>query len=83
MTYQITSLKDTKIRLFADDAFVYREITAEGDSATLQKDMDALTKWSNDWQMTFNTGKCFAMQFTTKVSEDFTIYLMWETSGVY
>ena len=35
----------TKTRLFADDTFVYREISSQRDIATLQKDLDSLTKW--------------------------------------
>ena len=35
----------TKTRLCADDAFVCHEISSQWDIATLQKDLDSLTKW--------------------------------------
>jgi len=68
--------KGTKTRLFADDAFIYREINSSDDSSILQKDLDALTKWGNDWQMTFNTDKCFTMHFTTKKSVEMNQYFL-------
>ena len=58
--------KDTKIRLFADDALIYREINSEMDPQTLQKDLDALSKWGSDWQMALNTDKCFYHAFHIK-----------------
>ncbi|XP_072052018.1 uncharacterized protein [Amphiura filiformis] len=56
----------TKTRLFADDAFIYREINSVEDQIILQTDLDAISRWSQDWQMTFNTDKYFKMNFTTK-----------------
>ncbi|XP_072046528.1 NXPE family member 3-like [Amphiura filiformis] len=56
----------TKTRLFADDAFIYREINSVEDQIILQTDLDAISRWSQDWQMTFHTDKCFKMNFTTK-----------------
>ena len=66
----------TKTRLFADDAFVYREISSQRDIATLQKDLDSLTKWGDEWQMTFNTDKCYTMHFTTKKSPVISDYIL-------
>ena len=66
--------KGTKICLFADDALIYREINSEMDPQTLQKDLDALSKWGVDWQMAFNTDKCFTMHFTSKKSPNITPY---------
>ena len=64
----------TKSRLFADDGFVSREINSQNDKITFQKDLDALTKWSSDWQMSFNIKKCFIMHFTTKKHPNITPY---------
>ena len=66
----------TKTRHFADDAFVYREISSQWDIATLQKDLDSLTKWGDEWQMTFNTDKCYTMHFTTKKSPVISDYIL-------
>ena len=49
-------------RLFADDAKVYKVIGSERDQDQLQKDLDSLFKWSEDWLLRFNVQKCKAMQ---------------------
>lgn len=46
------------IRLFADDCFLYRTITGPMDNQILQDDLNALSKWERDWQMSFNIEKC-------------------------
>ena len=58
----------TRTRLFADDAFVYRELNNAEDSWIFQKDLDALSNWGSAWQMSFNTDKCHIMNFTNKRS---------------
>lgn len=48
-------------RLYADDTLIctnLKETNREG----LQQDIDELQKWSNKWQMSFNTSKCRHMQ---------------------
>ena len=52
------------VRLFADDCVLYREIKNEFDSHELQKDLNRLAQWEHDWQMHFNTQKCFDMRIT-------------------
>ena len=49
---------------FADDCVLYREIKNESDSHELQKDLNWLAQWEHDWQMHFNTQKCFVMRIT-------------------
>jgi hypothetical protein len=49
------------LRLFADDTKVGREIRSVRDTETLQSDLDALCKWSDDWLLPFNTAKCKLM----------------------
>ncbi len=58
----------TKIRLFADDCLLYREINSAEDQRILQKDLDSMIKWSNTWQMSFNPKKCFVVNVTNKKS---------------
>ncbi len=41
------------IRLFADDALIYRYVNNKEDSNNLQKDPDQLCEWENKWQMSF------------------------------
>lgn len=48
----------TTIRLFADDCLVYRKIHNLQDQDVLQRDLNALEKWSQTWGMRFNPSKC-------------------------
>ena len=56
----------TKLRLFADDSLLYREIRTERDSKILQKDLNRLQKWEKDWQMEFHPQKCQVLRITNK-----------------
>ena len=58
--------------------FVYSEISSQRDIArpTLQKDLDSLTKWGDEWQMTFDTDTCYTMHFTTKKSPVISDYIL-------
>ena len=64
----------TKMHLFADKALIYCEINTVDDTKIFQKDLDTLSKWGADWQMAFNTDKCFTMHFTSKKSPSITPY---------
>ena len=46
------------IKLFADDAKLYRAVSTSDDSECLQKDLDALANWTQKWLLPFNTSKC-------------------------
>ncbi len=50
---------DSKIRLFADDCLIYREINSIEDKVQLQKDLDSLQDWAENWGMRFNAQKCY------------------------
>ena len=52
----------SKIRLFADDALVYKEIGSVADAKALQADINILTEWASTWQMLFNAKKCYVMR---------------------
>ena len=41
------------VRLFADDAIVYRTISYPSDCQTLQQDLDKLSNWEKTWLMEF------------------------------
>ena len=53
-------------RLFANDSVVYYQISSSDDSASLQKDLDALQDWEDKWLMQFNASKCQVLQITNK-----------------
>ena len=57
---------DSTLRLFADDALLYRSINTMNDSAILQNDIDKLVSWSKTWQMLFNVTKCHTMRISRK-----------------
>ena len=48
----------TRIRLFADDCFIYRAIHSIQDQILLKQDLDTLQSWSMTWGMKFNPSKC-------------------------
>ena len=56
----------TKLRLFADDSFLYRQINTENDVAILQKDLNTLQKWEEKWKMEFHPDKCQVLKITNK-----------------
>ena len=67
------------IRLFSDDALIYRRNSSTSDSATLQKDLDTLVEWSKKWQMRFNPAECSRLRVTRKRSPIKTAYTMMGT----
>ena len=50
----INTNTSSKIRLFADDRLVYREINSPRDQLLLQQDINTLAQWARMWQMSFN-----------------------------
>ena len=54
----------SKVRLFADDAVLYRQIHSRADCETLQRDLDSLLDWESKWQMSFHPDKCKVMSIT-------------------
>ena len=54
------------VRLFADDAILYKEISSQEDGQSLQKDLDKVAEWSDKWKMKLNTDKCKAMSITRR-----------------
>ena len=57
---------DSTLRLFADDALLYRSISTVNDSVILQNDIDKLVSWSKTWQMQFNVSKCYTMRISRR-----------------
>ena len=54
------------IRLFADDAYLYRIIDRIDDPITLQEDLTALQQWETLWDMEFHPEKCKHLTITNK-----------------
>jgi len=56
----------SKIRLYADDVVLYRDIRSIEDCYVLQNDLDLLAQWSYKWQMMFNPKKCEFLRISNK-----------------
>ncbi len=58
----------SSIRLFADDALLYRCIRSDTDVKQLQDDLDHLQTWEKTWLMSFNPDKCEVLRVTNKTN---------------
>ena len=58
----LPSVVSSKVRLFADDCLIYRNIKNKEDQIALQKDLNLLEHWGNTWGMRFNAAKCNIMR---------------------
>ena len=54
------------VRLFADYCLLYRDIHSERDKLELQKDLESLERWAEEWGMRFNAKKCYIMHISPK-----------------
>ena len=54
----LPSVVSSKVRLFADDCLIYRNIKNKEDQITLQKDLNLFENWGNS----FNAAKCNIMR---------------------
>ena len=54
----LPSIVSSKVRLFADDCLIYRQIKSNNDQIELQRDLNLLESWG----MRFNAAKCNIMR---------------------
>ena len=66
----------SKVRLFADDCLLYREISSYEDQNALQADLRALEKRTLDWGMKFNPSKCTVLTISRGSSEMTKMYTL-------
>ena len=66
----------SKLRLFADDAYLYKVIKTIVDSQLLQTDLDSLQVWEERWDMEFHPKKCKVLTITNKKKPLKTFYLI-------
>jgi hypothetical protein len=67
--FHINDLPDavkSSVRFFADDCLLYREINSQNDHNKLQKDLENLERWADNWGMKFNATKCYIMSIKKK-----------------
>ena len=62
----VVDLLASKLSKFADDTKLFRCINNLADRDGLQRDINALFQWSEDWQMMFNKDKCKVIHFGRK-----------------
>ena len=58
--------KDTFLYLFADDTKVFREIDSQADNSIIQRDINNLKRWSDQWLLKFHPQKCVSMTICNK-----------------
>ena len=51
------------MKLFADDAKIYKAIESIQDISTIQDDINKLYQWSETWQLPLNTTKCKCIHY--------------------
>ena len=59
-------IKNSTVRLFADDCVLYKSITSPEDSVKFQEDLNHLQEWEQQWMMKFHSLKCQVLRSTNK-----------------
>ncbi len=72
----ITNNIDSQLRLFADDALLYRPINSPADHNLLQQDLYTLESWANDWDMKFNAKKCYILSSKRTANKSSHLYTL-------
>ena len=66
---------NSKIYMYADDTKIYREIREKNDQEILQKDLDSLKAWSDEWLLKFHPNKCYSITIGKKEDKDHTYHI--------
>ena len=73
-----TNIKNSVVRLFADDYILYKSIQTHNDCARLQNDLHALEQWEKTWLMKFNPTKYCVMTISLatkyKILHDYVLH---------
>jgi len=59
-------IKNSTIKLFANDVLLYAPANTEQECCALQGDLHAISNWANCWQLKLNIGKCEVLAITNK-----------------
>ena len=70
---------NSQVYMFADDTKIYRPISDNSDSSTLQADLNCLQDWSEKWLIRFHPQKCKSMELGKSI--EVTDYIMRSSSG--
>jgi len=71
----LPSVINSHIRMFADDAKIWRTIKDDTDSIRLQQDLDNMESWCQEWLLKLNPSKCKVMYIGHRVK---TGYHVWQ-----
>ena len=52
----------SNLKLFADDTLLYGLVYNASDALHLQRDLDSLVTWAQEWQMNFHPSKCYVLR---------------------
>ena len=66
----IFGTQNTVMYLYADDAKVYSTITCNSDHLHLQKVIDHIKEWCDQWLLPLNIHKCSHVSYTSRLSID-------------
>jgi len=61
---------ECRIYLYADNAKIYRNITDVKDVQCLQRVIDKIIKWCDEWLLPLNVDKCKGMTLTSNITKD-------------
>ena len=67
---------DIVIYLFANHAKLFRHIIQDSDKTTLQKGVNALQEWTQEWFLKLNASKCMVMSFGRNVEKSYTYNIL-------
>ena len=82
-------VKHSKLKLYADDVALYREIKSKTDCMLLQEDLDRICDWATKWQLRLNVSKCESFLISNKrktISFDYYVNhspLSWKSTVKY
>ena len=54
----VKTLKSTKIKMYADDCKLYREVKNSQDHKEFLEDLESVASWANMWQLSLSVPKC-------------------------
>ena len=69
-----TVVSHSKVKLFADDVTVYKEISCPNDATLLQLDLSNIAQWAQKWLLRLNPLKCDSIVISNKRSPPLPAY---------
>ena len=69
-----TVVSYSKVKLFADDVTVYKEISCPNDATLLQLDLSNIAQWAQKWLLRLNPLKCDSIVISNKRSPPLPAY---------